>query len=105
MNRAAYYDLRRSARAAQRTWWLTLKDPHSSPIHRASAMDNANDAVRRVPGGVSFPVVPPVMLPGWYARRSLVFAEIRERRARIKISSALSRMAEQFAPAEIRAAA
>jgi hypothetical protein len=105
MNRSAYYAARRQARAARRAWWLTLKDPHASSIHRASAMDNANDAVRRVPGGVSFPVVPPVMLPGWYARRYLVFANIRERHARIKISSALSRMVEQFAPTEMRAAA
>jgi hypothetical protein len=105
MNRAAYYAARRQARAAQRTWWLTLKDPHASSIHRASAMDNANDAVRRVPGGVSFPSVPPVMLPGWYTRRSLVFADIRARRARVMIDDALSQMAEQFAPVEMRAAA
>jgi len=105
MNRAAYYAARRDARAAQRTWWLTLKDPHASSIHRASALDNAQDALGRVPGGVCAPFNPPVLLPGWYTRRSLVFADIRARKGRLMIAGAVEQMAEQFAPVELRAAA
>lgn len=105
MNRHTYQKLRRAARIAARAWWQSAKDPYATNYDRDRAWSAMHDATKRVPGGVSLPCTPPVMLDGWFWRRADVGRRMTNRKAQAQIQRALGFMSARFIATEWREAA